>query len=265
MEPYLISEIKIMVHNGKQFIPDVTKAEVPAPFRGKPEITTVKVDEAELVNICPVGAITSNPVSLDLGKCVFCGECELAFPEKIRFTNHHKIATNDRESLIIRENDFAEISVKPDKIRKDIQTVFGRSLKLRQVSAGGDNSCEWELGACGNPNFDMGRFGIEFVASPRHADGIVITGPISENMAEALQICYDAVPSPKIIILCGTDAISGGIFAESPAINRSFIQNHHIDLYIPGNPPHPLTIINGILDLTRNKWVGSRKPEVGSQ
>jgi Ni,Fe-hydrogenase III small subunit len=249
----MISELKIMVHNGKQFIPDVTKALVPAPFRGKPEITTAKVDEGELISICPVGAIASNPVRLDMGKCTFCGECAIAFPEKIRFTNHHKISTNIREKLVVTENDFIEITVDPDKIRTEIRTVFGRSLKLRQVSAGGDNSCEWELGASGNPNFDMGRFGIEFVASPRHADGIVITGPIAENMAEALQICYDSVPSPKIIILCGTDAISGGIFEDSPALSRSFIQNHHIDLYIPGNPPHPLTIVNGILDLTRNK------------
>jgi len=253
MEPYLISELKIIAHNGRQYIPDLTKAEVPAPFRGKPEISAAKVDEDALVSICPVGAIDSNPVRIDLGKCAFCGECAIAFPEKIRFTNRHKIAANDRSSLIIREGDYSEITVDPARIRKEIRSVFGHSLKLRQVSAGGDNSCEWELGACGNPNFDMGRFGIEFVASPRHADGIVITGPISANMAEALQICYDSVPSPKMIILCGTDAISGGIFAGSQALYRSFADTHHIDLYIPDNPPHPLTIINGILDLTRNK------------
>ena len=95
----------------------------------------------------------------------------------------------------------------------------------------------------------MGRYGIEFVASPRHADGIVITGPVSRNMAGPLQITYDAIPSPKIIILAGTDAISGGIFAGSPAIDRKFIDNNHIDLYVPGNPVHPLTFINGVIDL----------------
>ena len=99
----------------------------------------------------------------------------------------------------------------------------------------------------------MGRFGIEFVASPRHADGIVITGPISQNMAEPLQICYDATPGPKIIVLVGTDAISGGIFAGSPAVNREFLEKYPIDLYVPGNPPHPLTFINGILDLIGRK------------
>jgi Ni,Fe-hydrogenase III small subunit len=95
----------------------------------------------------------------------------------------------------------------------------------------------------------MGRFGIEFVASPRHADGIVITGPISVNMAEPLEITYGAVPSPRMIILAGTDAISGGIFVDSPAIDRSFLERNHVDLYVPGNPVHPLTFINGVMEL----------------
>ncbi|MGB3079481.1 MAG: hypothetical protein WBB31_10430, partial [Saprospiraceae bacterium] len=149
------------------------------------------------------------------------------------------------------EGEYNNIILNPDLIREEIAKYFSGSLKLRQVSAGGDNSCELELNACGNVNFDMGRYGIEFVASPRHADGIVITGPITENMAEPLQICYDAIPHPKIIILAGTDAISGGIFAGSPALNRSFLDNHKIDLYVPGNPIHPLTFINGVLDLIR--------------
>jgi Ni,Fe-hydrogenase III small subunit len=99
----------------------------------------------------------------------------------------------------------------------------------------------------------MGRYGIEFVASPRHADGIVITGPITQNMAEPLQICFDAVPDPKLVILAGTDAISGGIFAGSKALDRKFLDNHFIDLYVPGNPVHPLTFINGLLQLIRAK------------
>jgi Ni,Fe-hydrogenase III small subunit len=110
-----------------------------------------------------------------------------------------------------------------------------------------------ELNAAGNVNFDMGRYGIEFVASPRHADGIVLTGPITENMAAALQICYDAIPDPKIVILAGTDAISGGIFVGSPALNRSFLEKYPVDLYVPGNPVHPLTFINGVLDLIGRK------------
>ena len=141
------------------------------------------------------------------------------------------------------------VRLDPEMVRKEIRSFFKHALKLRQVSAGGDNSAEMELNAAGNVNFDMGRYGIEFVASPRHADGIVITGPITQNMAEALQVCYEAVPSPKIIILAGTDAISGGIFGGSAALNREFLDKYPVDLFVPGNPPHPLTFINGVLDL----------------
>jgi Ni,Fe-hydrogenase III small subunit len=127
--------------------------------------------------------------------------------------------------------------------------MFGRSLKLRQVSAAGCNGCELELNASGNVNFDMGRFGIEFVASPRHADGIVITGPVSKNMGKALQDTYNSISDPKIVIAFGACAISGGQFAEAPELDRSFFDTIKVDLYIPGSPPHPLTFINAVLVL----------------
>ncbi len=261
----MLDNFKIMWHQGMQYIPDVTTAIVPGIFRGRPVISKKKVDEAELLELCPTKAIyittegyeeaennaTPGIVGIDLGKCTFCGECALRFPEKIKFTKDYKISSNDRNRLIINEGDDSPIVMNSELIRKEIYRLFGSSLKLRQVSAGGDNSCEWELNASNNVQFDMSRFGIDFVASPRHADGIVITGPISENMAEPLEICYNAVPDPKIIILAGTDAISGGIFADSPAINRDFLSKYHIDLYVPGNPVHPLTFINGVLDLLR--------------
>jgi len=245
----MLRTIQILYHQGKQFIPDLTKAKVPGIFRGRPEISLTKVDEKVIAEICPTGAINSKPLTIDLGKCTFCGECSRLFPEKVKFTTDYRLAVNERARLIVAEGDIHQITLNPDLIRKEIHKLFRGSLKLRQVSAGGDNSCELELNACGNVNFDMGRYGIEFVASPRHADGIVITGPITRNMAEPLQITYDATPSPKIIILAGTDAISGGIFDNSPALDRSFIDRNHIDLYVPGNPIHPLTFINGVLDL----------------
>ncbi len=256
----MLNNLKILYHQGKQYIPDVTSAKVPGIFRGRPVITNIPADNSSLASLCPTGAISIDPVCIDLGKCTFCGECAVRFPEKVKFTKDYKISTNVRERLIVRESVSCDqmlegepILVDPDQVRKEIRNLFGRSLKLRQVSAGGDGSCEWELNATNNVNFDISRFGIDFVASPRHSDGIVITGPISENMAEPLERCYNAVPDPKIIILAGTDAISGGIFAGSPAINRSFLDNHHVDLYIPGNPVHPLTFINGVLSLLDRK------------
>lgn len=253
----MFDTLKILRHQGKQFIPDITAAKLPAIFRGRAVISTQTCPEgcATCVELCPTEAIYTtekNKITLDLGKCVFCNECVKGCSiGKITFSNDHKTATNERSRLIVQEGEDKAIMLNPDLVRREIIALFGRSLKLRQVSAGGENATEMELNAGDNVNFDMSRFGIDFVASPRHADGIVISGPISANMAEALQICYDAVPEPKIIILAGTEAISGGIFADSPALNRQFLDKHKIDLYVPGNPPHPLTFINGILDMLR--------------
>ncbi|MEI7500107.1 MAG: NADH:ubiquinone oxidoreductase [Bacteroidota bacterium] len=248
-----LKEINILQRHGRQYVPDLRNVILPDIFRGRPVISgNITTDEAEMVcALCPVGAIgaDSAPCSIDLGKCVFCRECEFALPLKIRFTNDCLIATNVRDGLIISSGNDQPVKLNPEKVRKEIRSFFKNALKLRQVSAAGDNSTEMELNAAGNVNFDMGRYGIEFVASPRHADGIVITGPISQNMTEALQICYDAIPAPKIVILAGTDAISGGIFSGSAALNREFLNNHNVDLFVPGNPPHPITFINGILDL----------------
>ncbi len=247
----MLKALTILKHHGPQYIPDVTAAVVPSPFRGRPVISKVPVNTAKLAALCPTGAIGTDPVSIDLGKCLFCGECAFRYPEKIAFTNDFKTATNDPERLIIREGNSEPIRVNPELIREEIKPLFSKSLKLRQISAGGDNSAELELNASSNANFDMGRFGLEFVASPRHADGIVLTGPLSENMAEAAEICLKAIPQPRLVILAGTDAISGGIFRNVGALQRQLLERISVDLYLPGNPPHPLTIVNGLLSLTR--------------
>ncbi len=252
----MLDHLKIIWHQGKQYIPDVTRVEVPGIFRGRPEISRVPIDEEALRLLCPTGAIETSPVRIDLGRCLFCGACAKAFPQKISFTKDYKMASNCRNRLVIPEGSEQPVTLDENKVRKEIRSIFGGSLKLRQVSAGGDNSCELELNACGNVNFDMGRFGIEFVASPRHADGVVVTGPISTNMARPLQLTYNAVPHPKLLILVGTDAISGGLFAESPAVDRSFLNQYEVDLYVPGNPAHPLTFINGVLSLIRKPKIG---------
>lgn len=247
-------ELKILKSHASQYIRNLANVELHEAFRGRPEISgNITEEEAfELKTVCPAGAISHSPeIFMDMGKCLFCKECHFKKPDLIKFTNDYKIATNIRDGLIIKPGDKHPVSFRHDLVRKEIRKIFGRALKLRQVSAGGDNSCELELNAAGNVNFDMGRFGIEFLASPRHCDGIVITGPVTQNMEQALEICYDAVPSPKIIILAGTDAISGGLFADSAAVNRSFMEKHTIDLYVPGNPVHPLAFINGILNIVK--------------
>jgi Ni,Fe-hydrogenase III small subunit len=247
----MLKEIKVLKSHGRQYIKNLRTQPVSGLFRGRPvisgDITTQEIENVSA--ICPVKAIDNRSGSIDLGRCVFCKECSFMLPEKIRFTNDYRIASNLRDALVIKPGSENPVRLEETIVRKEIRKLFKNALKLRQVSAGGDNSSELELNACGNVNFDMGRYGIEFVASPRHADGIVITGPGSENMAEPLEITYKAIPLPKIIILAGTDAISGGIFDGSPALDRRFIEQNHIDLFVPGNPIHPLTFINGVMDL----------------
>jgi Ni,Fe-hydrogenase III small subunit/ferredoxin-like protein FixX len=248
----LFDLVKARIKHGYQAVPNIRTAKVHEKFRGLPVIDSAKISKTELkscINNCPTQAMTENPTSIDLGKCVFCGDCERLCANKgIQFTNFHYLASDSREHLVVREGiGTGNYRSKAYEVRSEIMRIFGRSLKLRSVSAGGCNACEMELTASNNVNFDIGRFGIEVVASPRHADGIVITGPISENMALALEDTYKATPAPKIIILMGACAISGGVFAESPALNRSFLERHPADIFIPGCPTHPLTFINGVL------------------
>lgn len=244
----MIESIQLRVLQGDPIVHDVHHATLPPLFRGMPELHPEKCPDgcAECQNVCPTNAIQINPLSIDLGLCVFCPLCEQHCPEKvIHFTNEYHLTCSSREQLVVNGT---ENKITPKAASEKIRKYFGRSLKLRQISAGGCNGCELELNALSNVNFDMGRFGIEFVASPRHADGVVITGPLTKTMAEAVFLCYDAIPSPKISILFGACAISGGIFRDSPELNRDFIAKYPPDLYIPGCPPHPLTFISGILE-----------------
>src|SRR5665213_4476172 len=120
----MLDNLKILLHQGKQYIPDVTTAKVPGIFRGRPVISTEKVNEIELMELCPVNAISINPVCIDLGKCTFCGECAIAFPNKIKFTTDYKIATNDLQNLIIKEGPGLPVELNPELIRKEIYKYF---------------------------------------------------------------------------------------------------------------------------------------------
>lgn len=244
--------LRLRKKHGKQFIPDIGSAAIRAPFRGFPSLDENKCSGncSACADICPTAAIQTGPLRLDLGACIFCGECACECPTNaIEFSQDYRLASTSRSDLIVRPgqnaDDYNEIAV---QVRKEIHSRFGRSLKLRQVSAGGCNGCEYELGASTNVNFDIGRFGIQFVASPRHADGLVLTGPVSGNMDAALRDTWKSIPEPKLLIVVGACGISGGLFGSSEEVNRGFLDETHIDLYIPGCPAHPLTIIHGILD-----------------
>jgi Ni,Fe-hydrogenase III small subunit/NAD-dependent dihydropyrimidine dehydrogenase PreA subunit len=242
--------LTVRLGEGQPVIPDIAAASTPARWRGKPKIDSSHCPDgcAACVEACPTGAISEIPLTIDLGACVFCPLCIETCPEgAIAYTNDYRMAATSRQGLLLRENG----NVAAEACSREIRRLFGRSLKLRSVSAGGCNGCELELNALGNVNFDMGRFGIEFIASPRHADGIVVSGTTTRAMAHALEATYEAVPKPKLIILFGACAISGGIFQGSDQLAREFIEKHRIDLYIPGCPPHPLTFIHGLLEFFR--------------
>lgn len=244
----MIKSILVRKSQGSQYIPDLRAAN-PIGFRGKPVIS-----EAACANgcnaclaACPSRAISLDPVRIDMGRCVLCGDCEpVCSSEKLSFNNDFKLASTDRDALTISS---AHPDIDPIKVSEALHKRFGRSLKLRSVSAGGCNGCEMEINALSNVNFDLGRYGIDMVASPRHADGLVLSGPISRNMADALQIAWDAIPEPKLVIAVGACAISGGIFAECNEVDRAFLDKFKPALYVPGCPTHPLSFISGILDL----------------
>lgn len=248
--------IKARNNHGYQAIKNIVDAKILSTHKSFPIIDESKISGNinDLIQTCPAKAISKNPIAIDLGKCIFCGECEKISGGGIKFSSNYKIGCDSQEKLIINSSisydDFQNFAIES---RKEIHKLFGRSLKLRQVSAGGCNGCEMELNASGNVNFDMGRFGIDFVASPRHADGIVLTGPITKNMAKALSDAYESIAEPKIVIATGACAISGGIFSQSTEIDRSFNEKIKIDLFIPGCPPHPLVIINSILKFLGKK------------
>jgi len=240
------------LHQGYRTIgyPDAPPPELPPRFRGRPVIDASKCPAGcrECAAACPTQAITiTDTVSVNLGRCLFCTDCVNACPEQaISYSRNYPLAVRQRAHLELEAGRELELA---RALEGRMRSLFGRSLKLRQVSAGGCNGCESDVNVLNTVGWDLSRFGIQFVASPRHADGLLITGAISENMRLTLKKTYDAVPDPKIVIAVGACAISGGPYIEHPEVHNGADAILPVDLYIPGCPPHPLTILDGLLRL----------------
>jgi Ni,Fe-hydrogenase III small subunit/formate hydrogenlyase subunit 6/NADH:ubiquinone oxidoreductase subunit I len=223
---------------------------LPERFRGAPTLDASHCRDGcqACVEACPTGAlrVDENGPELDLGRCLFCAECAEKCPAGvIQFGRDHRMATRSRGDLLVRDRSVPLAQALDERLRR----IYGRSLRLRQVSAGGCNACEADVNVLSTVVFDLSRFGIQFVASPRHADGLLVTGALSLNMQLALEKTYAAVPKPCFVIAVGACAISGGPYVDHPQVKNGIEGTIPIDLYVPGCPPHPLTILDGLLRL----------------
>ncbi len=244
----MFKSIAVRLAQGSQTIKDPRQAN-PVGFRGRPRLTDAPCPTGctACSQACPAAAIVHEPLRIDLGRCMQCGDCVPACPAGVlEISGDFRLAAAARDDLVLSRS---RPQLEPLRVSQALHKRFGRSLKMRSVSAGGCNGCELEINALTNVNFDIGRYGIDIVASPRHADALVLSGPITRNMAQALSLCWQGMPDPKFVIAVGACAISGSPFEGSDALDRDFLERFKPALYVPGCPPHPLTFVCGILDL----------------
>lgn len=248
----MLDLLRARLQQGMRTLPFPTgDVDLPERFRGRPAFDARACPDGcrGCASRLPTPILVSAPEAtphLDAGACLFSPEEALACPAgAIAFTNDYRLAASSRDALVSVNGEIELARALEERTR----ALFGRSLRLRSVVAGSCGGCEAELVALGNVVFDLARFGVQFVASPRHADGIVVTGAINTNMRHALERTWEAVPDPKIVIAVGACAISGGPFRGSPEVANGVEGILPVDLWIPGCPPHPLTMLDGILRL----------------
>lgn len=225
------------------------KPNLPAHFHGYPILDATKLTQETIEN-CPVDAIklSGGSATLDLGRCIFCGKCA-EHSDAVLFTNEYRMGTMSRDGLIVNGIPSKADSAKAEGIRR----LCGRSLKIRQVSAGGCAACELDFNVLHTLAWDMGRFGIQAVASPRHADALLVTGPVTKNMLTALKKTYDAMPKPCFVIVSGACAISGGLYRDQAETMNGVESVLPVDCYVPGCPPHPAVLLDALL-----RFIGSQ-------
>jgi Ni,Fe-hydrogenase III small subunit/ferredoxin len=217
---------------------------------------------------CPTAALIVEEregrlhLKFDYGECIGCGRCLGVAPEIFVPAKQFPWAGVSRSELI-RQWDLQDgrelgSAIVPEAARTQIHALMGRALNIRQLDPGSCNGCEAEISALSNPYYDLERFGMHFVASPKHADMLLVTGPVTRNMAEAVRNAYEAVPAPKIVVAVGACGVSGGLFANSHAVVGPVDAVIPVDGYIPGCPPTPAMLVTGILRVLQTRMAPSR-------